>query len=115
MSETKKTFGDYLKELRLSKKVSQGKLAAAIGKTTMYISNIEKGKNNPPDESQLEKIAVELELDAQERLSLIDKAAADRGTVANDLVITLSANEELRQYIRNFNVSRFVEKIPVVE
>ena len=111
MSETKKTFGEYLKELRLAKKVSQSKLAAAIGKTTMYISNIEKGKNNPPDESQLEKIAVELELDAQERLSLIDKAAADRGTVANDLVITLSANEKLRQYVRDFNATQSSKKL----
>ena len=101
MSETKKTFGEYLKELRLAKKASQGKLAAAIGKTTMYISNIEKGKNNPPDESQLEKIAVELELNTQERLEFLDKAATERGTVANDLIVALSVNEELRQFIRD--------------
>ena len=46
MSAKAETFGEYLKDLRLAKKASQGKLAAAIGKTTMYISNIEKGKKN---------------------------------------------------------------------
>ena len=108
MSETKKTFGDYLKELRLSKKVSQGKLAAAIGKTTMYISNIEKGKNNPPDESQLGKIADVLNLDEQKRFDLIDAAAAERGTVAQDLVVALAANKKMRQYIRNVISGKYV-------
>lgn len=100
MSAKVKTFGEYLKDLRLAKKASQGKLAAAIGKTTMYISNIEKGKNNPPDESKLIKIAIELELDDDARLELIDKAAAERGTIAQDLVRALSENEDLRQYVR---------------
>lgn len=65
MSEKVKTFGEYLKKLRLGKNVSQGRLTAAIGKTTMYISNIEKGKNNPPYELQLEKIADILNLGEQ--------------------------------------------------
>lgn len=106
MSETKKTFGEYLKELRLAKKASQGKLAAVIGKTAMYISNIEKGKNNPPDESQLEKIAIELELGLEERLEFLDKAAAARGTVAYDLIEALSANEKLRKLVRSFNAPK---------
>lgn len=106
MSETKKTFGEYLKELRLAKKASQGKLAAAIGKTTMYISNIEKGKNNPPDESQLEKIADFLNLDEQKRFELIDEAAAARNTVATDIVKALIKNEALRQFIRDVNTGK---------
>ena len=86
---------------RLRGKTPQGKLAAAIGKTTMYISNIENGKNNPPDEVQLEKIADVLSLDEQIRFELIDKAAAERGTVARDLVMALAKNKKLRQHIRS--------------
>ena len=86
---------------RLRGKTPQGKLAAAIGKTTMYISNIENGKNNPPDEVQLEKIADVLSLDEQMRFELIDKAAAERGTVARDLVMALAKNKKLRQHIRS--------------
>lgn len=109
MSAKAETFGEYLKKLR--GKTPQGKLAAAIGKTTMYISNIEKGKNNPPDETQLEKIAIELELNIQERLELLDKAAAARGTVASDLVVALSANKKLRQYVRDFSATQRAEKL----
>ena len=106
MSAKVKTFGEYLRDLRLAKKASQGKLAAAIGKTTMYISNIENGKNNPPDEVQLEKIADVLSLDEQIRFELIDKAAAERGTVARDLVMALAKNKSLRQFIRDVNAGR---------
>ena len=104
MSAKAETFGEYLKKLR--GKTPQGKLAAAIGKTTMYISNIEKGKNNPPDEVQLEKIADVLSLDEQMRFELIDKAAAERGTVARDLVMALAKNKSLRQFIRDVNAGR---------
>ena len=100
MSAKVETFGEYLKRLRLAKNASQGNLATAIGKTTMYISNIEKGKNNPPDESQLQKIADVLNLDEQERLNLIDEAAAARNTVAQDIFNQLCKYKELRQFVR---------------
>ena len=68
--------------------------------------NIEKGKNNPPDEVQLETIADVLSLDEQMRFELIDKAAAERGTVARDLVMALAKNKSLRQFIRDVNAGR---------
>ena len=104
MSAKAETFGEYLKRLR--GKIPQGKLAAAIGKTTMYISNIEKGKNNPPDESQLKKIADVLNLDVQRRFELIDKAAAERGTIATDIAKALVKNGVLRQFIRDVIAGR---------
>lgn len=106
MSAKAETFGEYLRDLRLAKKASQGKLAAAIGKTTMYISNIEKGKNNPPDESQLEKIADVLNLNEQQRFELIDTAAAERCTVAQDIVKALVKNKALRQFIRDVSCGK---------
>ena len=109
MSAKAETFGEYLKRLRLAKKASQGKLAAAISKTAMYISNIEKGKNNPPDESQLEKIAVELELNTQERLEFLDKAAAERGSIAQDLIKALYKNKELRQCVRDLIAKKYYD------
>lgn len=103
MSAKAETFGEYLKRLR--GKTPQGKLAAAIGKTTMYISNIEKGKNNPPDESQLEKIADVLNLNEQQRFELIDPAA-ERCTVAQDIVKALVKNKALRQFIRDVSCGK---------
>ncbi|MBO7328007.1 MAG: helix-turn-helix domain-containing protein [Lentisphaeria bacterium] len=91
-------FGTYLRKLRGKK--SQGELAAVIDKTAMYISNIEKGKNNPPDEAQLEKIATELKLSDKNRFELIDKAAWARDSVAHDICDKLCKYEDLRQIIR---------------
>ncbi len=99
MSAKAEKFGKYLKELR--GKTSQVALAAAIGKTTMYISNIENGKNNPPDETLLEKIADVLKLNDEAHFELIDEAAKARDTVAKDLVKVLSINHRLRQIIRD--------------
>ena len=53
MSAKAETFGEYLKRLR--GKTPQRKLAAAIGKTTMYISNIEKAKTIPLMRHNLKK------------------------------------------------------------
>ena len=98
MSTKAEIFGIYLKKLRGKK--SQGEIAAAIEKTAMYISNIENGKNNPPDEIQLKKIANVLKLSNEKYLELIDKAAWARGTVAQDICDKLCKYEDLRQIIR---------------
>ena len=94
-------LGKRLRELRKRKGIKQEKLAELICVEPATISNIENGKNNPPDEVQLEKIADVLSLDEQIRFELIDKAAAERGTVARDLVMALAKNKKLRQHIRS--------------
>ena len=92
--------------MRKRKGINQEKLAELINVDPTTISNIENGKNNPPDEVQLEKIADVLSLDEQMRFELIDKAAAERGTVARDLVMALAKNKSLRQFIRDVNTGR---------
>ena len=42
----------------------------------------------------------------KKRFELIDKAAAERGTVARDLVMALAKNKSLRQFIRDVNAGR---------
>ena len=59
---------------------SQGKLteelAAAIGKTGQYISNIEKGKNNaPPKDTDIDALIQKLELDSEDAKEFRVKAA----------------------------------------
>lgn len=108
MSAKTEKFGKYLRALRGA--TSQRTLAVAIGKTTMYISNIENGKNNPPDETLLKKIADVLKLNNEKRLELFDEAAAARNTVAHDLVMMLSSNQELRQFVRDVNAGKCIIK-----
>lgn len=53
---TKKEFGDYLKQLRIARNLSQKNLAASLGYSTpQYVSNWERGRALPP-----QKLASEL-------------------------------------------------------
>ena len=108
MSTKAEQFGKYLKKLRGS--TPQHILASAIDKSAMYISNIEKGKNLPPDEAQLKKIAAALNLNNDKCVELIDEAAVARDTVAQDIVKILSHNKLLRQFIRDIEAGK--RKIP---
>lgn len=72
-------FGIFLKEKRQEAQLNQEELAAAIGKTGQYISNIEKGKNNaPPKDTDIDALIQKLELDSEDAKEFRVKAAADR-------------------------------------
>ena len=72
-------FGIFLKEKRQEARLNQEDLAAAIGKTGQYISNIEKGKNNaPPKGTDIDALIQKLELDSEDAKEFRVKAAADR-------------------------------------
>lgn len=72
-------FGTFLKEKRQEARLNQEELAAAIGKTGQYISNIEKGKNNaPPRDTDIDALIQKLELDSEDAKEFRVKAAADR-------------------------------------
>lgn len=59
------TLGTYIRSARLSRKVSLRQLAAAVGVTASYISDIENDRRVPSEEV-LERIARQLELDLDE-------------------------------------------------
>jgi len=65
MQKTVEKFGKNVKEIRLEKKLSQGKLAKIIGVHPTYISGIERGLRNP-SLITLEKIAKALEVKIDE-------------------------------------------------
>ncbi len=44
----KKEFGSFLKEKRISRGLSQTEVAAALGYTSQYVSNWERGASTPP-------------------------------------------------------------------
>ena len=98
MSAKAEKFGRYLRELR--GKTPQHILADAIDRTTIYISNVENGKNLPPDFDQLNKIATVLKLSDEKRLELIDEAALARNTVAQDIFDKLCQHKELLHIVR---------------
>ncbi len=82
-----RNFGEFLHQKRAEAEITQNQLAAAIGKSGMYISNIEKGKNpSPPNRVDLDSLANALKLDFSEKLLFYELAAADRGTLPQEII-----------------------------
>ena len=93
-------FGLCLKEKRKKYKLNQSQVADAIGKTSQYISNIEKGKNNaPPDDFSLEKLIRVLTLNDDEAKEFRAKAAADRNRLPKTQMEYLRKNKSLIELI----------------
>ena len=81
MKPRKRTFGAFLRALRLQAGYGPRRFAAQAGFQPSNLSNIERGKKPPPgDPERLEQIADALGLaeDSQERRELYDLAAEAR-------------------------------------
>lgn len=85
MGEQYKDFGDFLHQKRLAKGVSYRDLAAVLGVTAPYISDIEKGRRNAPAMDKLEKLADYFVLSVEERSHMFDLAGEKKSEVAPDL------------------------------
>ncbi len=79
------TFGNYFKGLRIEKHVTQKQIAETIGKSAMFISGVETGKNGPFSEVDLELISGKLELSSSEKNELFNEAAKARGRLPRQL------------------------------
>lgn len=77
-------FGEFLREKRKAANLTQNEVATAIKKTSQYISNIEKGKNNAPSNScDVESLIHILQLDNDEATNFRMLAAADRNQLSS--------------------------------
>ena len=83
-------FGKFIDEKRRGRAAGGGDIllkdiAAAMGTTATYLSDIIKGRRNPPDMSMLNKIADVLHLSQEEREEMYDLAGRERNEAAPDL------------------------------
>ena len=83
-------FGNYIDEKRKGRgaggeDIKLKDIAEAMGMTASYLSDIIKGRRNPPDMQTLEKIAIVLKLDADEKETMLDLAGRERDSAAPDL------------------------------
>ena len=60
-------------------------IADAMGMTASYLSDIVKGRRNPPEIHILDKIAVVLQLTPEEKEEMLDLAGRERDAAAPDL------------------------------
>lgn len=80
-----KVFGEYIAEKRKSREITLRGMAGKLDISPAYLSDIEKGRRNPPDLKMLEKIAKELSLDQVEIDAMFDLAGQAREGISPDL------------------------------
>lgn len=77
-----KRFGSLLRQIRTSKEMVLKELADKMNWTVVYVSDIERGRRNPPSGAHIRKIAEILGVRANKLLNAADE---DRGFVELNL------------------------------
>jgi transcriptional regulator with XRE-family HTH domain len=78
-------FGAYIAQKRLEKDVKLKPIAEKLGVSVTYLSDIIKGRRNPPDIDGLEALAEILGLTEEEKNIMFDLAGRERNQVSPDL------------------------------
>jgi len=83
-------FGKFIDEKRRGRAADGGDImlkdiAKAMEMTATYLSDIIKGRRNPPEMKLLEKIATVLQLTPDEKAEMFDLAGRERDETAPDL------------------------------
>ena len=78
-------FGAYIAQKRVEKDVKLKPIAEKLGVSVTYLSDIIKGRRNPPDIDGISALADALNLDEEERDEMFDLAGRERNQVSPDL------------------------------
>ena len=78
-------FGAFIARKRIEKDVKLKPIAEKLGVSVTYLSDIIKGRRNPPDKDGLDALAAALQLDDVERDEMFDLAGRERRQVSPDL------------------------------
>jgi transcriptional regulator with XRE-family HTH domain len=78
-------FGAYIAQKRLEKDVKLKPIAEKLGVSVTYLSDIIKGRRNPPDKDGLDILAEMLNLSNTEKDEMFDLAGRERKQVSPDL------------------------------
>jgi len=79
------TFGKFLQGKREENRITLRKMAEMLSFSAPFLSDVEKGRRNPPDLLKLEQIAEILKLTNEEKQTMFDLAGKQRDAVAPDL------------------------------
>lgn len=78
-------FGQILRSLREKADFNLKKLADEMGWSVVYLSDIERGRRNPPTLNKISQIAKILKLDMEQFFNLIKTASTHKDRVELDL------------------------------
>jgi len=96
-----KAFGDFLKILIKSAKMTHAEFYDKIGITKPYFYDILSGRVNPPPSDMQYKAVKILDSDEKERTAFFDLAANGRNELPADIVSTISEYPEIKSIMRN--------------
>lgn len=99
---TKDTFGSFIKEKRLLRRISLRRLAEQLNISPVYLCNMEKDRNPAPNNDILVRMTELLMLTEQESDLLYDLAAKSKSspTVSRDLPEYIMERDIVRAALR---------------
>ena len=99
--EEKLTFGDYVRQKRLSAGVNLRKLAEILDIAPAYMSDIENNHRYPPEKEKIYKIAEVLNLSKEETDYLFDLAGNNKkNPVSPDITEYIMGQDKSRVALR---------------
>lgn len=93
-------FGDFIAEKRKALNISLRSMADKLDIAAPYLSDIEKGRRNPPGIEMLNQMAKILGLTNDERDLLFDLAGEEKNQVSPDLPTYIMETPEARTALR---------------
>ena len=94
---SKKSFGSYIRALRLNLNIGQRELAEKIGIAPSYLNDIEKEKRSSPKQIIINKIALHLKTSIND---LNDLAGISKKNLAPDITDYIEKNPAMKTLIR---------------
>ena len=98
--DVEKSFGRFIAKKREENRITLREMARLLKITPPYLSDIEKGRRNPPEREKLDQIAKILFLSTDERRYMYDLAGKQRNTVSSDLPDYIMEKDYVRLALR---------------
>ena len=93
-------FGSFITGLRIEKNIALRRMAELLDISPSYLSDIEKGKRNPPSLDKITQISKILNLSTADFHKALDLASEARGEIPTDLPIYLQGNDAVIEALR---------------
>ncbi len=104
------SYGNILKELREKNKMTQTEFANLINKSTMYISNIENGKNGPLKGSDLNSILNILQVSESDIVKIKSAALLESSKIPEDISLYLRSNPGILELVVTLSINNINER-----
>ena len=104
MNKFNKSFGSFIREIRISNDIGQRELAEKIGIAASYLNDIEKNKRSAPKINIIKKISSILKIDID---LLSDLAGKSKNALAPDIIDYIEKNPNVISLIRTAKNNNF--------